>query len=356
MTSIIDLARCLGSPLLPGAGLQDLRESDDLLELAFRNRIELIYLSNLEQAGLLKRLRPQWEEYQQRCEKTLECIVRIATAMEDQQIPYAITKSLRPYPAIPNDTDLLYLGPLNDYPEALERFERAGFVLSHNGDMQAEFFDPRGGEAFNRDKRGGKFYIDFYRQLAADRVPYISSNVLRQHVITRNIGGTPVKVFDPIAEMTILYLHSVIMHRTIPLEVLWCSAYWLSGLDNDCLADFPIFIRNNRARTAAATVFGLMSELHREAYGQTPAVLTTLTSKVGLRQVELQEWRHNENAFPHVVRLSTFALALLEKMGEANSLKGFANQLLDMLHPSKAVEVMHHLLDKAQIQRHSTHV
>lgn len=356
MKSIIDLARCLGSPLLPAAGLQDLRESDDLLQLAFKNRVELIYLSNLEEAGLLKRLRPQWEEYQLRREKTLECIVRIAAAMEEQQIPYAITKSLRPYPAIPNDTDLLYLGPLNDYPQALERFERAGFVLLHNGDMQAEFFDPRGGEAFNRDKRGGKFYIDFYRQLAADRVPYINSTVLRQHVITRNFDGIPVKVFDPIAEMTILYLHSVIMHRTIPLEVLWCSAYWLAELDASRLARFPIFIHENRACIAAATVFGLMVELHREAYGQVPAVFTTLTAKVGLRQAELREWQCNENTFPHVVRLSTFALALLEKMGETNSLKGFANQLLTMLRPSKSVEVMHHLLDKAQIRRHSTHV
>jgi hypothetical protein len=356
MISIVDLAHCLGSPLLPGAGVQDLRESDDLLQLAFRNRVELIYLSNLKQAGLLKRLRPQWDEYRQRRDKTLECIVRIAAAMEEQQIPYAITKSLRPYPAIPNDTDLLYLGPLNDYPEALRRFERAGFVLSHNGDMQAEFFDPRGGEAFHRDKRGGKFYIDFYRQLAADRVPYINSDVLRQHVITRDIGGTPVKVFDPMAEMTILYLHSIIMHRTIPLEVLWCSAYWLAELDAGSLARFPVFIRNNRARTAAATVFGLMIELHREAYGQAPAVLGTLTAKVGLRQAELREWRRHQNAFPHVVRLSTFALALLEKMGETNSRKGFANQFLLMLHPSKSVEVMHHLLDRVQIQRHSTHV
>ena len=107
MISIVDLAHCLGSPLLPGAGVQDLRESDDLLQLAFRNRVELIYLSNLKQAGLLKRLRPQWDEYRQRRDKTLECIVRIAAAMEEQQIPYAITKSLRPYPAIPNDTDLL---------------------------------------------------------------------------------------------------------------------------------------------------------------------------------------------------------------------------------------------------------
>lgn len=356
MVSIIDLARCLGSPLLPGIELQDLHESDELLQLAFANRVELIYLNQLEKAGRLKRLRPQWEEYHQRYQKTLECIERIAIAMEEEQIPYAITKSLRPYPAIPNDTDLLYLGPPKGYPDALERFKRAGFILSFNGDMQAEFFDPRGGEEFNRDKRGGKFYIDFYRYLAADQVPYINTNTLRHHLISRDINGTQVKVFDPSAEMTILFLHSIIMHRTIPLEVLWCSAYYLAEMDAASMALFPKFIHENRARVAAATVFGLMAKLHREAYGQVPDELTLLLAKVGFKQSVDRELRCDENAFPHVVKLSTFFMVLLEKMREANSLKGFVSQFLTMLRPSQFIEVLHHLLNKSQIQRHSTHV
>lgn len=356
MSNTIELVRCLGTPLLNGGKPFVLRESQELLDTAFDNRVELIYLENLKRAGMLDKLAPRLAEFEQRRQKTNECIVRIAKAMDKQGIEYSITKSLRPYPAIPNDTDMLYLGPLNQYSEAVRRFEVEGFVISGGGAMQTELFDPHGEGIFNKEKRGGMYYIDFYRQLAADHVPYMNSAVLRQHVITRRVDGMDVKVFDPIAEMTILYLHSIIMHRTIPLEVMWSTAYWMAEMNSEDFNQFERYIRANHAVISSRTIFGLMSRVYEQAFGEIPAQLREMISRFGERRAEKLTMQRNGDAFPHIALFSTFCLSVFEKILEWNSFKGFMKQLAMMLNPLFFAEVVHHLFNKARIKKHFRHV
>lgn len=356
MNPTLQLMRCLGTPLLNGGRPYELVESSELLDLAFDNRVELIYLENLRNSGLLKALQPRYEEYLARGEKTRECIARIAQTMDSLGIAYAITKSLRPYPAIPNDTDMLYLGPLDQYDDAVRRFSEQGFQISFRGDMQVELFDTNGGVEFNNEKRGGMFYIDFYRQLAADHVPYMNSAVLREHVQARTVNGTEVQVFKPDAEMAILLLHSIIMHRTIPLEVMWCAAHWIVDYGPADLDRFEEFLRRNRCVVAARTIFGMMAAIYEEAYGEVPPVVRDLVGRFGVRRAELNELRASGGSFPHVARFTTFTLCVLEKVFEWNSFKGFAKQLVMMLNPLFFAEVIHHLFSKARIKKHFTHV
>lgn len=356
MTTTIDLVRCLGAPLINDGKPVDLYESEEILDLAFTNRVELIYLENLKNAGLLDKLAPKLEEYEARREKTNDCIIRIAQTMDKHGVDYAITKSLRPYPAIPNDTDMLYLGPLKDYEDAVKCFEAEGFIKSGGGKMQTELFDPHGGGTYNEEKRGGMFYIDFYRQLAADHVPYMDSAVLRNHTFTKKVGDTDVKLFKPIAEMTILYLHAVIMHRMIPLEVMYSTSYWIKDMTKDDFDEFEQYIRDNHAVICARTAFGLMSHVYKQAFGEVPGQIQEMVNRLGVREAEVDELIKNNNSFPHIALFSTFALSLFEKIMEWNSFKGFLKELALMINPLFFIEVMHHMFNKARIKKHFRHV
>jgi hypothetical protein len=276
--------------------------------------------------------------------------------MDREGIPYAITKSLRPYPAIPNDTDVLYLGPLSGYDRAAARIEQAGFHRSGNGKMQTEFFDPQGGEIFNRDKRGGRFYIDFYRQLAADHVPYMDSTKLQNHVKAHAVSGAAVRVFEPAAEMTILYLHSVIMHRTFPLEVFASSACWLAEMQPTDLDRFAAFLADSHAILVGATFFSLMAQLYSQAFGIVPEPILGMQTRLG--RYSLGRWHREQigSQLPHICKLSTFSLAVFEKIGEPNAFRGFCKQALSMLNPVFFAEVMNHLTSRARIRAHSEHV
>lgn len=358
MADTIELARCLGSPLVNEGKPFELRESEELLDLAFENGVELIYLDNLKNEGKLSKLESAREELYLRRQKSQECIVRIATAMDELKIPYAITKTLRPYPGTPNDTDMLYLGALNKYAESVKAFESKGFEITGKGiQMQTELFDPQGGEIFDKDKRGGRFYIDFYRKLAADYVPYMDSERLMKRVISSKVLDYDVKVFDPIAEMTILYLHSVIMHRTFPLEVFWSTAYWLSEMDDNQIKEFSAYIRSHHAILSSRTAFTLMSELYERAYGEVPEKVEKMLILLGgERKIERKEYRETGLYSPHITRYSTWAFSVFEKIQEWNSMKGFLKELFMMLNPLFFIEVFHHMFSRKQIKKHSGHV
>lgn len=356
MTDVTTLMRCIGSPLLNNGAPFELQESEALLDLAFRNNVEMLYMSQLKAGGRLDRLAPAFEEFEDRRVRTAGCIVRIVSALDRSGIPYAVTKSLRPYPAIPNDTDVLYLGPPSDYEDAVAKIEQAGFRPEGGGKMQAQFFDPHEGAVFNRDKRGGRFYIDFYRHLAADHVPYMNSAVLRNHVITRQVGDVNVKVFEPVAEMTILYLHSVIMHRTFPLEVFASTAYWLSEMQPSALDRFAAFLEKNHATLVGATAFSLMAQLYAQAFGIVPEPILEMQKR--LARHLLGRWRREQlyGQMPYICELSTFVLAVLEKIGEPNSFSGFCKQAVYMLNPVFFAEVMNHMMSRKRIRANSRHV
>lgn len=356
MNDTVKLMRCLGSPLLNHGQPFELEESENLLDLAFRNNVEMLYLSQLRSGGRLDRLASALEEYEDRRVRTAGCIARIASMMDSQGIPYAITKSLRPYPAIPNDTDVLYLGLLSGYEKAVADIERAGFRPEGGSRMQAQFFDPHEGAVFNRDKRGGRFYIDFYRQLAADHVPYMDSAKLGTHVVIREVSGVEVKVFEPVAEMTILYLHSVIMHRTFPLEVFASTAYWLAEMQPVDLDRLAAFLKDSHAALVGATAFSLMGQLYAQAFGVVPEQILGMQRR--LARYLFGRWRreHFAGQLPHICELSTFLLAVLEKIGELNSFRGFCKQALYMLNPVFFAEVMNHMMSRARIRAHSEHV
>lgn len=356
MNETIKLARCMGFPLINNGEPVELIASEALTDLAFANGVELIYLMNLQKANKLGSLEGRLEEYETRRKKSAECVVRIARAMDDQHIPYAITKTLRPYPATPNDTDLLYLGPLNDYVNALRRFESTGFVMCDGIKMQTEFFDPKGGGVFQQDKSGGQFYIDFYSQLAADHMPYMDSKRLTDRVVTQKVNDYEVKVFEPIAEMTILYLHSVVMHRTFPLEVFWSTAYWLKDMNDQDLDNFAEFVRSHHAVVSTRIAFTLMAELCQQAYGEVPDKIQGMLNRIGEQRSEREEFKARMYATPHISLFSTWVFAVLEKNMEWHSMKGFLKELAMMINPIFFIEVLHHMFSRKRIKKHSKHV
>ena len=106
-SDIVKLMRCLGSPLLNDGEPFELQESEALLDLAFRNNVEMLYMSQLKAGGRLDQLISTFDEFEDRRMRTAGCIARIVSTLVQNGIAYGVTKSLRPYPAIPNDTDIL---------------------------------------------------------------------------------------------------------------------------------------------------------------------------------------------------------------------------------------------------------
>ncbi|MFK5891816.1 MAG: hypothetical protein QM504_01185 [Pseudomonadota bacterium] len=352
----IQLMKIIGTPLCDA--VEETREDEELYQFAFKNNIELLYLSKLKEENKLDKLEEEYNSLKEREKDTLNSINRLATVLKKHNIQYGITKTLRPYSGTPNDIDCLYLGPLDKYEDVGKILQNENYLLTAPNDMQYEFFDELADEKFSKLKSGGRFYIDFYRELAADHMPYMDSEVLMKHRIETPIEGhaDTVTIFEMKHEMIILSLHSIIMHRIIPLEVIYTYSYYLSTMTNEDINQLWIDTVNNHAEIAMRTVLTTMKILYQEAYNTIPEKLELLLSLSGERKSEAKNFIDSEYHMPHIVNLSTFVTSVFGKLRSKRSRQGFLKELFHMLNPVFAVEVIYHMISKKYAIKHSEHV
>ena len=352
------LLRMIGSPLLARKPACEYVESEELFKYAFRNNVEMLYCRALADNGKLDALKQKCEMIRARQRDTLKTASRLSAVLKQGRIPHAITKTLRPYPGTPNDLDCLYLGSLNEYEKAGKYLQANHYRLTGPNAMQYEFFDELSGEQFNPDKGGGRFYIDFYRELAADYMPYMDSEILTKYTtetVVEDFPGT-ITVFVPTAEMVVLSLHSVLMHRIVPLEVFYTYAYYLSEMSQKDISALWDFTRLNHAEPAMQTIITLMATLHHECFGEVPDKLAYLAALAGQRMTEKKSLMNSGLRMPHIVSLSTFVITVFSKIRGKRARRGFLKELLHMTNPVFAVEVLYHMLSKKFIDKHSDHV
>lgn len=352
----IQLMKQIGTPLCEAT--ESAKENKDLYTFAFKNNIELLYLSKLKEKDQLVDLEEEYNNLKARERDTLKTMNRLATVLRKHNIEYAFTKTLRPYPGTPNDIDCLYLDPLDKYENTGEILQAENYRLTAPNDMQYEFFDELSDDEFSKLKSGGRFYIDFYRELAADHMPYMDSSVLINQRIDASIEGydDPVKIFNKEHEMIVLCLHSVIMHRIIPLEVIYTYSYYLAEMTEAEIDNLWNETKANHAEIAMRTVLTTMQILYIEAFNTVPEKLKLLLSLSGLHKSEARNFIKSDYHMPHIVNLSTFVTSVFGKLRSKRSRQGFLKELFHMLNPVFAVEVIYHMISKKYAIKHSEHV
>ena len=83
----------------------------EIYEKAFADRVALLYLTIHRKEGWPSVLEEKYLKLSDRRDKTLDVVVSLGqTLNEFCQNEYAIFKSLKPYPATPNDTDVILFG------------------------------------------------------------------------------------------------------------------------------------------------------------------------------------------------------------------------------------------------------
>lgn len=358
MNITTQLLKTLGSPLLTRFKCEEPTESKDLYTFAFKNNVEMLYFERLGAPDNLTTLSDEYTDIRERQKQTIKSIAKFCSVLESGNINYGITKTIRPYRGTPNDIDALYLGDLSKYESAAEYLTTKGYKITAPNDMQYEFFDTNAGEEFNKDKSGGRFYIDFYRELAADHMPYMDSDKLSRETIKQQLEDEDkaVNTFTKRAEIVILALHSVLMHRIIPLEVIYTYSFYLNEMSKEEIKDLWTYTKDNQAESALRCVLTVMKVLYEECFNEIPDKLALLISLSGISKKEEKEFKSENMKMPHTVTLSNFVISVFSKIRGKRSRRGFLKELTHMLNPVFAIEVLYHMFSKKRIRKHSDHV
>lgn len=337
----------IGTPFELGKVWEEPEESEELYQYAFKNRIGLLYLLALKERDKLNVLIPKYEELDIRARETLVTAARAAKVLNDVGVNYVIFKTFRPYPATPNDVDIVCIGSNSTYEEALFAVKEAGYIELSPAPMQFLFGDPRGRNKIGWDKRRGTYYVDVYKAPATDYFIYLSPRKIKKQIVETEINGEKVKILRPEVELAAILMHSVFPEMSYGLESFYTTCYYFSRWDEDQFERFIRFSRSSHIVLPVRAHLSITATLHEETFGYVPEKLTNVLKRIrGIYKPEVECFRKSGFKAPYKFRFTTFFGTFLAKLAEPSSATSLGVQGFHMLNPKFAKEVFATILKK----------
>ena len=122
MSKTYKLIKIIGSPFVKEIPEVDQATLTNVYRQAFADRVALLYLTIHRNSKYWNQsLEKRYSVLQKRRENTLRVIGDIGETLSCDGInDYAVFKSLKPYPATPNDTDVIMFGNSDKFKGALD--------------------------------------------------------------------------------------------------------------------------------------------------------------------------------------------------------------------------------------------
>jgi hypothetical protein len=194
----LELVRIIGSFGMEREKNSDLYE-DRVLELfpfAVKNKIPLLYLESVkslcENCGELKK---SYMQLREKNEAILFLTKEIANALSKQDINYVVFKTLRPFPFVASDIDLLFFD--DSWKKALKALMELRYRLIGSERCSFTMLDVKSG-----------IKIDSYDEIAVSNLAYMDKRKMEEDVTERTINEVQVPVLTPEADLSVTIAHS----------------------------------------------------------------------------------------------------------------------------------------------------
>jgi hypothetical protein len=196
----ISLVEIIGTPFGTYGEKDNVRENGELLglfPLSIKNKIPLLYLDSVKKLyGNLYELQSHYTQLKE-SEKAIRLQIKdIANILGRKKTDYAVFKTLKPFPYIASDIDLLLFAD-EGVKEALMAFTESGYRLLDSG--------PRNFTVFNLES-GLK--IDLYDEITASNIIYMDKQKIRGYVVSTTLDNQQIPVLNPEVELLCVIAHS----------------------------------------------------------------------------------------------------------------------------------------------------
>jgi len=359
--------RIIGSPLMPVGGglLVDTDESPELYQLAVKNKIPLLYLEALRRGGKVNHLNPEYGEEKARYTKFTETVKRVVRILSAESIEHVIFKTIKPYPSVPVDIDLLVLGDNDVYRRAVEVLLRAGYVPQTSGIVNmAELTDDkayqRAAELLTRPTYGKRHVspagtdfidpeygidIDLQKELALSFIIYLDKSNFAGNITKVRLGRQEVCTLAPEFDLLTVIAHSL-MEQLCLLGECYSFLYHLSRMDEESINRFIDVVEENKLKAAVKAFTAVTAELHRAIFGTVPGKLEFVLNQLGFDIAEAGSLSGKGFKMPHRYQVTTLAKVFWEKAAEKKFRRSLAEQMIKTLNPSLARLVIRELADR----------
>ncbi len=337
----VDAARAIG--VAGGSDTADRLDTSDwsrsrldrTYDAAFANRVEYFFLQAIGASSTQHPLSGRWRECMERSEQTARVVVDVDRALDEAGIDHAIFKSIKRYPATPNDTDVLVLGGQSEYRIARQALVRHGYIELGVAPMQTLLAHPSGAGRVSRDKSGGTYYVDLYRGVAADYFEYVSKEAIAANLTRRRVGEDMVTAVAPECELGIVMFHNVFPEKTFHLEHYYQFALELTDPTFD-VDRFLAFVHDNALDYAVARNVEVMGWLERRVFGEVSAPIAAVMQSLGRKVRPHGHVAVLPRSFPATVFWRCFA----SKLRDPSSRRALGVQARKMMDRQIFIETM----------------
>ena len=335
----VKLLRTIGSPLLANEEpFANGTESSELYDLAVKNKIPLLYLEELKQQGKLNKLKMKYEEECARYLKFLDGVGKVSEILDATGVKYAIFKTIKPYPAVPGDVDIIVLDNNDECRRANEILLEAGYreeEVRVSGPGLPDLIDPE-----------GNIIIDLQDELEISYVIYMDKSKFKEHIVKTKISsGKGIKTLEPELDLAIVIIHSLTEYMYL-LGEFYTFLYSLAKMNEREIDDFVAILKENKITAVAKTFVTITANLHEAAFGVIPEKLEYVLDKLGYKKSEAERLVKSDFKMPHRYDVSTVVKVILEKMGERRFRRSVALQLVKMLNPRLIKRVVGEVIER----------
>ena len=365
----IKLLRTIGSPLQPTTKIsEEDNESSELYDHAVKNKIPLLYLESLKQQEELNKLKSKYKEEYARYLKFLDGVARVSEVLNAADIEYAIFKTIKPFPTVHGDADIIVLGDDGMYERAVEYLLKAGYASQLPGLVDVKALtneeDYRKAAKILVKPTHGKYGlghisptgtdlvdperiidIDLQKELALSYVIYMDKNNFKGHITeVELLNGAKIKTPTPELDLAIVIAHSLAEQMYL-LGEYYAFLYRLSEMDEKGFNNFIDILKENKLTIAAKSFVTITAVLCEGAYGEVPEKVEGLLDEFGYEQSEAKRLVKSDFKVPHRYGGLALSKVVLEKMKEKRFRRSVALQLIKMVDPKLMRLVVRSLIE-----------
>jgi hypothetical protein len=316
--------------------------------LAKINKVGLLFLETLASEGELERLslEAEYEREQEKKRAQEVTISRVAEALNSIGVDYAIFKSIMPFPAVPNDVDVIHLGRRKAYVEAANKLRQSGYKEIETGRVPLclSFHDGREGL---HDDKGGKdpFDVDLYEEVSlASHVIYLTKRKFSQSTVEATVLGKNVRMLEPTVDLIAMIAHSVLEAQLYTLSLHYTTLYHLAKTGLHGANRLMSVAKANNLVFAGKVHLSLTASLEKLARGTLPDVLLGIQSELGNDKGEALALERNGFNLPHHYNVATLVRVLCEKTREREFSSSLIRQGVNMINLKEAFRIANGLI------------
>ncbi len=306
-----------------------------LLEYATMNKVGLLYLERSGEHGTLGKFENACIRERRKRHELLVTITRAAGLLRSGGIQYAVFKSIFPYPAIPNDVDILVFGESLEFRKATRILANAGFKVIRSSPRQISLHDTRNRKHIHINMKD-VYDVDLYQDAAASYLVYLDKAKFINNVIEKWILGKQVKTLTAEAELLAMMTHSVIPEQIYTLSTFYTSIYTLARMSFAEINKLTLMAKESRVTCPARVHCSITTALHQAAFGSIPEKLRHILTNLGREKQEVEKLRKIDFKMPYRYSLSAIVRTFMEKSKEYKFRKSLANQMICMIDPRLA--------------------